>query len=180
MRDQASELSAWTVSGLHVFALILFVWPLVDLSSNAVPFQFGNLQWRYGFFGLFAAYLFTPMLGLLLSSATAFFRGQARILRTLGALQLVLALAVLIVMGVFALDLLQVRATRPEPVQGAVLVGGLISLAKDLTTAVALFLLGMGAWATAGRMMGPDPKHGGTSADLVVGKGQATGRDRTL
>ena len=43
MPDQAPRLSSWTVAGLHLFAVILFVWPLVDLSSNAVPFQFGNL-----------------------------------------------------------------------------------------------------------------------------------------
>jgi len=151
MRLDHSPPSAWSVAGLYLFGILLFFWPLTDLVTNALPIQLGNLHWRYGFGGLLAAYLNTPILGLVLLMAVAHWLGHTRTLSFLSVLELMMAVGLLAVIVVFALDMVQVRASRPEAARPAVLAGGSIAIAKHLTAAVVLTLLGVGGWRTAGR-----------------------------
>jgi hypothetical protein len=151
MRSEAPFPSSWSVAGLYVFGVLLFFWPFADLVSNALPIQLGNLHWRYGFGGLLAAYLNTPILGLVLLMALAYWLGHARTLRFLSVFELLMAVGLLVVIVVFALDMVQVRASRPEAARGAVLAGGAIAIAKHFTAALVLFLVGIGGWRTAGR-----------------------------
>lgn len=152
MRSDQRFLSSWAVAGLYIFGLLLFFWPFTDLVSNAMPPQPGNVQWRYGFAGLMAAYLQTPILGLLLVTGTAWMRGHARTLRWVSVFELLVALGVVLVVIGFALDLLQVRAARPEPARPAVLAGGIIAILKHVSGAGVLTLLGIGGLKTAGKL----------------------------
>jgi hypothetical protein len=59
------------------------------------------------------------------------------------------ALALLLIMGVFALDVVQVRSMRPPESLPAFLAGAAISEAKHFTAFLVLVALGVGSWRTA-------------------------------
>jgi hypothetical protein len=176
MRSDHSPPSAWSVAGLYLFGILLFLWPFTDLVTNALPVQLGNLHWRYGFGGLLAAYLNTPVLGLVLLTAVAYWMGHGRTLRFLSVVEILMAVGLLLVIVVFALDMLQVRASRPEAARAAVLAGGIIAIAKHLTAAVVLTLLGVGGWRTAGRwadVARGQAEEGGASRIVMKQRGSA-------
>jgi chromate transport protein ChrA len=171
MRSEAPSPSALSVAGLYLFGVLLFFWPFADLISNALPAQLGSLNWRYGFAGLMAAYLSTPTLGLVLLMAVAYWMRHLRTLRLLSVFEILMAVGIVAIMVVFALDLLQVRASRPEPARPAVLAGGLIALAKHFTSVVVLMLLGFGGWRTANSWVG-EAKEAEAGAARIVMKGK--------
>ena len=138
----------WAVRGLYLFSFVLVFWPLVDLATNTLPMHPGDVRWRYGFSGLLAGFLHTPILGLVLATLLAYSRRSRVTLRTLAALELIAALVLLLVMGMFALDVVQVRAMRPPESMPAFLAGAAISEAKHFTAFLVLLALGIGSWQT--------------------------------
>lgn len=145
-------MSSWGVRGLYLFAFLLVFWPLADLVTNTLPFQIGNVRWRYGFAGLMAGFLHTPILGLVLATMVAFWRRSRATLRALAFVELLGAVLLVLVMITFALDVVQVRPTRPPESIPSFLAGAGISEAKHLTAFLALLLLGIGSWRTAAGM----------------------------
>lgn len=152
MNRNSPSPSSWTIVGLYLFGVALFFWPLADLLTNTMPPHPGSLQWRYGFGGLMAAYLNTPTLGLVLLTLVAFWLRHTKTLRLISVLELLFALGLIVVLVTFALDLIQVRAARPESARPAVLAGGIIALLKHGAGATVLSLLGIGGWRTATRL----------------------------
>lgn len=155
-------------AGLYLFAFSLAFWPLTDLALNVWPPQPGNVQWRYGFAGLLSAFLHTPTLGMVLALAVAWVSGQRTVLRVLGILQMVIAVTLLGIMILFALDLLQVRGLRPPDSLPAMFAGGITAGLKYLTALTALGLLGFGATRLARNMGGAAPAEAGSSGGVVI------------
>ncbi len=155
-----SSVSPWAVRGLYLFALVLIVSPMIDLFSTAWPLRPGDLSWRYGFFGLGAGYLNTPILGLVLAAGVALWQEHTAILRTLGILSVAVAVALLLVSGVWPLDFLQIRGLRPPEQQAGIVTGGVIQEIKYVGALLVLALLGMGALGSAkgsgGRRAAPE------------------------
>ena len=148
MRSSKAEPSIWVFRGLYLFAFVLVFWPLVDLVTNTLPMHPGDVRWRYGFAGLLAGFLHTPILGLALATFLAYSRSSGFTLRALAALELLGALVLLLIMGVFVLDVVQVRAMRPPDSMPAFLTGAAISEAKHFTAFLVLVALGIGSWKT--------------------------------
>ncbi len=146
---RASKLS---IAGVYLFMFLLAVWPMVDLMSSAWPPQPGNLQWRYGFIGITAAFLHTPILAGLLAMVFAFLLGHSGALRALSILALVVALGFLIVLILFPLDALQLRSVTPAERLSQFQVGATIVELKHFTAMLTLLFLGFGGWRTAGRL----------------------------
>jgi hypothetical protein len=163
--SRPSHASPLAVSGLYVFAALLVLSPLMDLVSTVWPPRPGDFSWRYGFLGLLAGYLHTPILGLVLAMAVAFWQGHARALRITGALGCAAGVALLLAMGVFALDVVQMRAMRASEVRGAVLAGGALQELKYFGALVVLILLGLGGWRTASRI--PSDRARADSSHIV-------------
>lgn len=161
MRNDAP--SPWLARGVYLLAFTLVFWPMADFATNVWPIRPGDVQWRYGVGGLLASFLHTPMLGLALAALVAWRLQQPKALKTLAAVQALLAAALLAVMALFALDALQVRATRPDEMLPAFGAGALIAEAKHLTAAVTLAVLALGCWGSAARLTqeeGAAPKGG--------------------
>src|SRR5262245_33970611 len=112
-----SELPTAAVVGLYLFAAVLISTPLIDLVSTAWPPRFGDMSWRYGFLGLGAGYLHTPMIGLVIAMATAYWQEQMGPLRLLGIASLVVAVVILPVLALWPMDVLQMRDLRTADVQ---------------------------------------------------------------
>ena len=146
-----SHISPWAVSGLYLFAAVLVTSPLIDLISTTFPPRLSDLSWRYGFFGLAAGYLHTPTLGLVLALAVAYWQEQSGVLRGLGLLSVVVAVALLPVLALWPMDVLAMRDLRAPEVQRGVAIGGAIQELKYLGAFVVLGCLGLGCMRTAFR-----------------------------
>lgn len=144
-----SALSPWAVAGLYLFAATLVTSPLIDLISTAWPPRVGDLSWRYGFMGLAAGYLQTPLLGVVLATVVAYTQGHAVVLRVLGILCLLKAVALLPVLALWPMDVLQMQQLRAPEVQQGVAIGGAIQEIKYLGACLVLGVLGVGSVRTS-------------------------------
>ena len=118
----------------------------------------GRLTRRLG-----AGYLQTPLLGVGIAMAVAIWQEDVALLSALGIMATVGAVALLPIMGTWALDVLQMREMREEEVRAGVLLGGVIQGAKYLGACVALGLAGVGVSKKAKAMRGhsrPEARSG--------------------
>ncbi|MGD2044764.1 MAG: hypothetical protein PVH96_00970 [Gemmatimonadota bacterium] len=149
--NRSSSVSPLVVLGLYVFAATLVLSPISDLATTVWPPRFTDLGWRYGFLGLMAGYLQTPVLGLVLGMATAYWQGQGRGVRISALLSLLGAVILILAMVTFALDVLAMRQVRPEDQRAGVLVGGMLQELKYFGAFLVLALLGLGGQRMAQR-----------------------------
>lgn len=148
-----SQLSPWAVLGLYLFAFVLVVSPLIDFFTTVWPPRPSDLSWRYGFLGLAAGYLHTPLLGLVLGMSVAFWQDHVGALRFLGIVSAVAAVALMPVLVMWPLDVLMMRDVRAEDAQMGVLLGGVIQEVKYLGVCLILACLGFGGVLTVKQSM---------------------------
>jgi hypothetical protein len=134
---------------VYLIAALLAAVPVFDLISTAWPLQPGNLSWRYGFLGLLANFLLTPMLGAVLAAATAALLRHALTLRLLSITFIVLALLLGAGLGLFAMDVVQLRAQLAQEALPNYQRTAIIAACKYLTGMLALLWLGVGGLRTA-------------------------------
>jgi len=144
--------SSWAVAGLYLFAAMLVLLPLSDLFSTAFPPRLTDLAWRYGFMGLAAGYLQTPLLGLVIASAVAYWQAHAGVLRALGIAGVALAVVILMIVVLWPMDVMQIRALREPDAQAGVAIGGALQELKYLAAFLVLSLLGLGSIRTASEL----------------------------
>ncbi len=152
MNQGTQPFSKPAVAGIYFVAGLLLFFPIFDLITNTLPAQLGNVQWRYGFAGLLSGFLHTPLLGMLIATLAATFFRDRTVLQILAAVSVVSAAILLIVMPLFILDVLELRATTPPERVAAFQAGALFALFKHFTATIAFTLLGVGAFKTAGAM----------------------------
>ena len=75
--------------------------------------------------------------------------GNRAVLRIAGVVGVLAALTLLVSMGVFTVDMMQMRAVRVAEAQAAVLAGGLFQDIKYLIASLVLGCLGLGSLRTA-------------------------------
>lgn len=147
--NRSSSVSSLVVVGLYVFAATLVLSPVSDLATTVWPPRFADLGWRYGFLGLMAGYLQTPVLGLVLAMGVAFSQKQGRGVRVTAWLGLLGAVILVLAIVTFGLDVLAMRQVRPEEEQAGVLLGGFLQELKYVGAFLVLALLGIGGQRTA-------------------------------
>ena len=165
------QLSPWLARGMYVFGLAFIVTAGIDLFTTVWPVRPTDMAWRYGFLGLSAGYLQTPTLGLLLILLTAWWEGRVLLVKAVGVVCVVGALALLPAMGLFALDVLTMRAVRAAEMQSAVMAGGVFQEVKYALSAVVLGCMGFGALSSAKSMA--RAAGGGAGAPGIVSSGSA-------
>jgi len=160
------DVSPWLARGLYLFGLAFMLTAAIDLFTTVWPLRPGEIAWRYGFLGLSAGYLQTPALGFVLIILTAVWQGRPGILRMAGVACLLTALVLIGVMGLFGLDVLQVRQLRAEEMRSTVLAGGVFQEVKFFVATFVFGLLGLGSMKTASRIAS-DPAFKGRSPSIV-------------
>ena len=160
------DVSPWLFRGIYLFGIALFVTAAIDLLTTVWPMHPGDIAWRYGFLGLMAGYLQTPTLGLLLIVGTAMWEENGTVLRICGVVGLLAALGLLLVMGMFGLDVMQMRELRAEEMRSSVLAGGMFQEVKYFIAAFVLAFVGYGALKTA-----PTADSGSGSPGIVSAAG---------
>jgi hypothetical protein len=116
-----------------------------------------------------AAYLHTPLLGLLIAMVLSFLLRHSGVLRVLAVVCLLGAGVLVLAMGVFALDVVQMRATTPLEARPSFQVGALLAEAKHFTGFVTLAFFGLGGWKAAGHLssMAKASEPKGRTGDVV-------------
>jgi hypothetical protein len=153
--------------GLYHFALTRMLSPVCDLLSTVWPLRPTEMAWRYGMLGLTAGYLQTPILGLVLGMAVAYWDGEPGILRFGSILSLAGTVVLLIAMATFALDVVGMRAVRPDEARAGILVGGVLQQFKYLGAALVLACLGVGGLVSAKLMLRVAPPREGTPVGVL-------------
>ena len=157
--------SPWLARGLYLFGFALAMTAAIDLFTTVWPMRPSDIAWRYGFLGLTAGYLQTPTLGLALMIGTAIWARNRTVLRLAGFVALVVSLLLMVAMGLFGLDVIQMRGLRAEEMQSAVMAGGMFQELKYFIAVLVLVFLGFGALKTAKA----------TSSDWDTRKGRSPG-----
>ncbi|HTE46504.1 MAG TPA: hypothetical protein VK636_14720, partial [Gemmatimonadaceae bacterium] len=93
----------------YLVALTFMLIPPFDALMQLLPLRIHDPRWRFGFFGLMGNALMLPMIGLLIAFMASAFFEHKRFQRVLGMLSLIGAIGIVVVIGVFALDAVQVR-----------------------------------------------------------------------
>jgi hypothetical protein len=154
----------------YFVALILIVLPFVDLLTNVWPVRVSALEWRYGTLGLLSAFTLTPLLGIVLAVASAAVLDHRVVQRILGIMNLLGAVALVVVVVLFALDWLQMRPSiEPDP-RRSMDVGAVKALAKHALVAVALGWLGIAGLRATRRERGD---RGGRAPAPLIREPQA-------
>lgn len=154
MSQGTSRVSGALVFGAYLFLVVLFMWPVIDLFSNTWPLQPGNIQWRIGFMGMFTAYFTTPLLAIVLSMALAFVLSHKNTLRIFSVICFLGVVVMVIAMGLFALDAIQLRSGIPAENRAAFNAGTILTELKFFSVFLVLIFLGWGGWKTAGNVPG--------------------------
>jgi hypothetical protein len=99
----------------YLMAVLLVMYPLLQVSAGMDSFSPGEVRWRYGATGLLMDASLLPLFGALLALGTAHLFDQRRTQVALQALGGILLVLMAVMTGLFVLDALQLRGSvRPE------------------------------------------------------------------
>ncbi|NJD09221.1 MAG: hypothetical protein FIB01_01870 [Gemmatimonadetes bacterium] len=130
-------------------AFLLIVLPFLERVVPLLPVQPGALQWRLGAFGALSQSLLLPLVGGTLAIGTAALLQQRRMVRFLACVAFAAASLLVIATALFALDLVQYRASVGAELQQYYQVAGVIYLVSFLLAIVFLAWLGAVSWRAA-------------------------------
>ncbi len=134
---------------LYFLAFLLVATPLADFALTVAPYRLGNVTWRFAACGLLSGFLLTPLLGAGLAIATAAVNGHRRTMRVLGISAIVLAVLLVLALGGFALDTLQLRRQVPEAQRASFHAAALKAMLKHVTALAGGLWLGIAAMRAA-------------------------------
>jgi hypothetical protein len=161
---------AW-LPAVYLLALVLVLLPFVETIAGGWPPRPGEVSWRFGTVGIFANFLGTLFLGLLIGAVTAHLLGHRVVVRALSVAAMFMALVLVLAMAGFALDYVQLRRmVRPE-LKGKFDVESMKATATTLVAIVAGLWLGIG-----GLRASRPPERGETTHRRVKGEGLVVGR----
>jgi hypothetical protein len=138
-------------SGYFIAAFVI-VTASSDLLMRLLPLRAGETSWRMGAVGLASGTAPTLLTGLFIAVVTALVLGHRWVMRSFAVASVVAAVAILVVVPFFALDILEMRAlVRPEgkTAYDMTVVRAVLAL---VFTAAALVWMGVAGWkSTAAR-----------------------------
>jgi hypothetical protein len=150
---------------LYLIAALFLLTPVLDFVASVWPLRIHDIQWRFATGGLLSGYLLTPLLGLLLAMIAAALVEHRGVQRSLGVLSIVVAVALIGIMGVFTLDVLQLRGDVNPQLKGSYQLASSKALIKYVSSLVAFVWMAIisfrisakPALAKAGKQLEADP-----------------------
>jgi hypothetical protein len=155
---------------LYLTGLMVVVFPAVEFVLTVWPLSPGVLSWRYGTVGLLSRSIMTPMVGLAIILATATLLERTWVQRAVSVLGFVGAAALLLALGLFALDLLQFRNQVRPAAKTAFDVSSVMAVMKLFAGAVVLLAFGVSGRAMVRRAAAREP-HRSAPAPLIARPG---------
>ncbi|HEX7122904.1 MAG TPA: hypothetical protein VF178_11080 [Gemmatimonadaceae bacterium] len=127
---------------VYAMAAILVTISILDFLQSVSGFQPGSIQWRFATVGLLSSYLVMPMLGSLITIVVAAVNEHRAVQRIMGIVNVVAAVALLVLLMGFALDVLQLRNSVPSENVDAFTAASLRAGAKHGLAVIGLAYLG--------------------------------------
>lgn len=127
---------------VYAMAAILVTISFLDFLQSVSGFQPGSIQWRFATVGLLSSYLVMPMLGSVMIIVVAAVNEHRLVQRVIGIVNLVAALALLVLLFGFGLDVLQLRNSVPSENVDAFTAASVRAAAKHGLAVVGLAYLG--------------------------------------
>jgi hypothetical protein len=169
------------VWALYAVALALLVSPLVDLVGAVWPLRMGEVSWRFGAFGLTTSALVSPILAFALLKVGGVLLEQRSLVRIVAVVDLVLLVLLLVGLGFFALDFLQLRATLATPSLAQYDMAGFKATVNGVVELIALGWMGVQGLRASARVAKPSGGHGSRGeAGLIVGMPSSGGKPELL
>lgn len=163
--------------GLYPLGVLLMLVPLVDLSLRVFPPRFGQLQWRFATVGVALGNLGTILLGLALVGLVAAIVGHRKLLKTLGVFALVMAIVLIAVLVLFALDAVQIRQMAAANFKRQIVTSSLGAAFAGTMATISLFAIGRSALLASKDSRVSQPRAKAAPSPLVVaGSGAGDGR----
>lgn len=144
------------ISGaLYLTAALLIVLPLVDYVTSIVPYLPASTKWRFASSALFSGFLLTPFLGVALVILVAGLMQHRAVLRWTGILCFLVALALLGICALLALDIIELRASAEADVRTALVLSGGRAVFKNLIMSASLAYIGLACRGASASMEPP-------------------------
>jgi hypothetical protein len=135
----------------YTVALLLVLFPLIDVGQTVVPFRPGAVDWRFNAVGLYSRSLIPPMLGLALAVWTSALYEHRAGQRAIAIVSGVLALATTLMLLLFALDAVQMRTQVPEAARSSLLTATVFAIFKFGLVAFVLAAFSRALWRNSRR-----------------------------
>ena len=143
----------------YATALIVLVLPLIDTIVGTLPAQPGGVEWRFGAMGIASRALVTPFIALLIALGFSVAAEQYRVTRLIGFLSLVMCIVLVAIMGLFALDSVQMRASVQPGMRSAFDVTVAISFVKYIVATIGAAVFGMAGLRFSGKKAVATPRN---------------------
>ena len=135
----------------YCIGIFLIVVPVMDTLLSTMPLSPSIVGWRFGALGLLANAFMTPLVGLFMLLALAAALDHRGAIRTLALLSAVAAVCILLGLGLFVLDTVQMRSQVRAQAKTTFDKATLVAIAKYLFTAVVLAIVGIKGWKASRR-----------------------------
>jgi hypothetical protein len=126
------------VPSVYVIAAMFVITPIMEASLAIGSFRPGVVSWRFGAVGVISSALMTPLLGIFMAVLAANLMGHRWMQRVLVALCSVALVALVIVMGLFVLDVLQFRSEVIPAMRRSFHIASAKALLNQIVAAVVL------------------------------------------
>lgn len=173
------ETASRYAKALYGVTLLLVLVPLADVAIRSMTGEFGSLQWRFGLVGILFGNLGTVVLGLGLAGLIAALVGNRGTLRGVGFFAILLAVVLVALMALFALDALQMRRLVVAAVKRQVLLSSAGAAASAGMAVIALGMIGRGALVASRSARTPERRTRPAAAPLVAQTAAPAPRART-
>jgi hypothetical protein len=150
----------------YLVAAALIVIPPFDALMQVLPLRIHDARWRFGFVGLSSNALMIPVVGLLIAFVGASYFEHRAVQRVLGFVSIAIAAFILISLGFFVLDALQVKQSVAP---AAILAFKVASVTAVLKSILGLVTLGAFALASFRTPRPVAPAKGQRGAELIIG-----------
>ena len=152
----------------YLVGLLLTLLPLIGVLIQTFPPHPGDVTWRFGAAGTYGSVLLTPLLGMFLLFAVALLAEHRGIMRVLAVANAAVVVGCLIAIGLFSLDVLQIRATVTAAAKTRFALGGLTTAGQYAAAGFVSAILSVQAWRAAKPAPGARKVKGAESPGLLI------------
>lgn len=134
------------IFGLYGVGVLLIVVAPTEALLGAWPFRFGETQWRFAAAGVLSQALLTGFLGVGLVVVLGFVLRHRKILRVVGLSSGAVAAGLFLLVGLFLLDGIEMRAQVPPEAMRRFYLTFLLAFSKMSAGVVVGVLMAVGSW----------------------------------
>jgi len=166
VREDLPDLSPLALPAYLTGAMLVLV-PFGEAFFSTFPMEPGSAMWRFGAVGIMSSALLTPLLGLLILVTTSAILEHPLGVRLVGGVTLVAGVILLLVLGLFVLDAVQIRAQVVEEARASYQMAAGQTIFRLLAVMVTSVVMGIFSWRFAPELRRSAARRSRRSAPVV-------------